>query len=429
MTLNFTDKQKAVWKNTINDYHRWNISLGATRSGKTYLDYYKIPYRIRHAGKSGLILLLGNTKGTLQRNILDPLRDIWTDALVGNIGSDNKVMLFGRQCYALGADKINQVSKLQGAGLSYCYGDEITTWNPEVFNMLKSRLDKPGACFDGTCNPDNPNHWFKAFLDSDADIYQMAFQIDDNTFLDPFFVEQLKKEYEGTVYYDRFIIGRWKAAEGLIYRQFADNPTKYILSFESEADRRLYVADIDFASIGVDFGGNRSLTTFVATGIHRGFSRLTTLSDYHIEGRKGEIDPDRVNTEFIGFVQRLRQRYPDTPIRYCFADSEAQYLINGLRKAANAAVLGITFGDSAKYAITDRIYCTNSLLNTGRRFLMPECQLVKQGLENAAWDSKAAEKGEDVRLDNFSSDIDILDADEYSWERFMGHLLPNYRRK
>jgi len=85
--IDFSRKQKEVWRNTIDMYHRWNISYGATRSGKTYLDYFKIPHRIRNAGHDGLILLLGNTKGTLERNILDPLRQIWTPLLVGHVGS------------------------------------------------------------------------------------------------------------------------------------------------------------------------------------------------------------------------------------------------------------------------------------------------------------------------------------------------------
>ena len=74
--------------------------------------------------------------------------------------------------------------------------------------MLKSRLDKPTSIFDGTCNPDSPNHWFKKFLDSDADIFLQHYVIDDNPFNSPEFIENLKKEYRGTVYYDRFILGK-----------------------------------------------------------------------------------------------------------------------------------------------------------------------------------------------------------------------------
>ena len=62
--------------------------------------------------------------------------------------------MFGEDVYCLGAEKVSQVSKIRGSSLKYCYGDEVVDWNQDVFNMLKSRLDKPYSCFDGACNPD-----------------------------------------------------------------------------------------------------------------------------------------------------------------------------------------------------------------------------------------------------------------------------------
>ena len=189
--------------------HRWNVKTGATRSGKSYLDVlYTIPKRIlERRGEDGLVVLLGNTKGTLQRNVLDPMAEIYGARRVSAIRSDNTATLFGERVYCLGADNKKHVDRLRGASIKYCYGDEVTTWNQGVFEMLKSRLDKPCSCFDGTCNPDSPGHWFKRFLDSDADIYAQAYTIDDNPYLPPEFVEQLKREYAGTVYYDRYIRG------------------------------------------------------------------------------------------------------------------------------------------------------------------------------------------------------------------------------
>ena len=160
--------QKEYFRNAN---RRWNIKTGATRSGKTYMDYYLIPMRIREtADKDGLTVILGNTKGTLQRNIIEPLRKIWGGSYVSDIKSDNTAVLFGEKCYCLGADKISQVDRLRGSSIKYCYGDEVVTWNEDVFTMLKSRLDKPYSSFDGTCNPEGQQHWFKKFLDSDADI-------------------------------------------------------------------------------------------------------------------------------------------------------------------------------------------------------------------------------------------------------------------
>ena len=95
--------------------HRWNLKIGATGSGKSWLDYaVVIPKRLLALRGEGAAVLLGNTQGTLARNILDPMREIWGEALVGSIGSDNTVRLFGRKVYALGADNKKHVARIQG---------------------------------------------------------------------------------------------------------------------------------------------------------------------------------------------------------------------------------------------------------------------------------------------------------------------------
>ena len=63
--MQLSPKQKEFWNNCN---CRWNVKTGATRSGKTYLDYYIIPKRIRACKGDGLIVLLGNTQGTIERN-------------------------------------------------------------------------------------------------------------------------------------------------------------------------------------------------------------------------------------------------------------------------------------------------------------------------------------------------------------------------
>ena len=185
----FSQKQLEYLKNAN---HRWNIKTGATRSGKTYCDYFVIPKRIRNVKGKGLIVLIGSTVSTLSRNILDPMRNIWGEFCVGRPSASDTVMLFGKMWYLIGAARSDQASKLQGSGIEYAYGDEITTWSENVFQMLKSRLDKDTSVFDGTCNPEGPKHWFKSFLDSDADIFHQSYVIDDTPFLSPSFILSLK---------------------------------------------------------------------------------------------------------------------------------------------------------------------------------------------------------------------------------------------
>lgn len=216
-----TVKQAAYLREST---HRWNMKGGATRSGKTYLDYrWVIPKRLRdRSGKEGLNVILGVTKATIERNVLSPMRDIYGDVLVGYIGSDNTVGLFGEKVYALGAEKLSQVSKLRGSSIKYCYGDEVADWSRDVFDLLKSRLDKEYSCFDGTFNPKDPLHWLKEFIDSDADVYYQTYSIDDNPFLDQTFVSELKKEYAGTSLYDRYILGLWAASEGALFTTYPE---------------------------------------------------------------------------------------------------------------------------------------------------------------------------------------------------------------
>ena len=171
--------------------------------------------------------------------------------------------------------------------------------------------------------------------------------------------QEIISEYDPTsVWYRRDILGQCCPTDGLVYQQFADHSEKEILRFHSIEEKEAWFQDVQFFSIGIDFGGNRSLTTFVATAIHRGYQKITVLKDYHIQGRKGDIDSDRVNREFLVFYQQLKKEYPHCYIEYCFADNEAQYLINGLRKACRNAGLPISIGDSAKNEIVqrDRLY-------------------------------------------------------------------------
>jgi PBSX family phage terminase large subunit len=183
---------------------------------------YVIPARLRAViNKPGLAVILGVSRDTIERNVLEPMREIYTNSVVSRINGRNQAYICGEWVYCLGAEKVSQVAKIQGSSIKYAYGDEVAKWNPEVFAMLQSRLDKEYSCFDGSLNPEYPNHWLKEFLDrSDLDAYIQEYTIDDNPFLPESYVDALKKEYAGTVYYDRYILGKWALAEGLIYPMY-----------------------------------------------------------------------------------------------------------------------------------------------------------------------------------------------------------------
>ena len=182
-----SDKQKEFMNNC---HHRYNIKVGARRCGKTYLDnLWTIPKRIlERKGLEGLYGIFGVSKGTIERNVLQPLRQIYGKDLVGTINSNNIARLFGEDVYCLGCEKINQVSKIQGTSFKYAYGDEVAKWSQEVFIMIQASLDKDYSCFDGALNPENNSHWLKKdFLDkveeNELDVYVQHYTIFDNPFL------------------------------------------------------------------------------------------------------------------------------------------------------------------------------------------------------------------------------------------------------
>ena len=218
-SFELTTKQAEYIRNAT---HRWNVACGAVRSGKSYCQIsYCIPSRLleRH-NLRGLKVILGATRANIERNVLQPLRDIYGDSAATAINSQNNCRILGEKVYCIGADNVRQVAKIRGSEIAYCAIDEATDVNPEVFGMLKSRLSLPWSCADITTNPASPNHWFKEFLDSASkgvDIYCQDYTIYDNPFLSREYVHNLEAEYAGSVWFDRYILGKWALAEGLIF--------------------------------------------------------------------------------------------------------------------------------------------------------------------------------------------------------------------
>lgn len=425
----------------VNATHRWNIKSGAVRSGKSYVDTaFVVPFRIRErTGKPGLNVVLGVSKSSIERNVLQPMREIYTDKLIGQINSQNVARICGEEVYCLGAEKVSQVAKIQGASIKYCYGDEVAKWNKEVFQMLKSRLDKPYSCFDGSCNPEHPTHWLKEFLDNDElDIYLQRYTIFDNPFLPVEFVEQLCKEYEGTIYYDRLILGLWKRAEGAIYKRFADDPEKFRCEvLEEPADnsehKQFKKSDIVSIEIGLDFGGNQSGHAFVARGYTDDFRDVIGIMSKRVMAKDTDedIDSNMLDQLFCDFVQEVIDRYGvivkhGDYVEYCniesvYYDNAESVLGNSIRNAVEKRFPWIVVRQAKKATILDRIRCTVRLMGAGRFWITEDCKSLQIAFSDAVWNKDVKDK--DERLDDGSTDIDSLDAFEYTIERDMRELI------
>lgn len=345
--------------------HRWNFKGGATRSGKTYLDFkWIIPLRIRErAGKDGLAVILGVTKSTIERNVLEPMRNLYGDKLVGTISSDNTAWIFGEKCYCLGAEKVSQVSKIRGASIKYCYGDEVADWSEEVFALLKSRLDKEYSCFDGTYNPQYPNHWLKKFLDSNADIFSQVYTIDDNPFLPPSFVENLKKEYAGTVFYDRYILGKWTLAEGLVYPMFGDP-----CIVQDIPDTGDYYISIDYGTHNPFSAGLWCVTK----------TEAVRIGEYYYCGR--EERKEKTPEEYYSEIKRLAG---GRDIKCLIVDPSADAFIATVKKHHDFKVRG------AVNDVLPGIQTTAEMIASGKLKIHESCEDAIREFGLYRWDEKA----------------------------------------
>ena len=353
---------------------RWNFKGGATRSGKTFLDYrWTIPMRIRErAGKDGLVVILGVTKATVERNVLEPMRSVYGEDLVGRIDSSNTVYLFGEKCYALGAGMASQVAKIRGASIKYCYGDEVADWAGEVFQLLKSRLDREYSCFDGTFNPQHPGHWLKQFLDSGADIFCQTYTIDDNPFLPVSFRESLKKEYAGSVFYDRYILGRWTAAEGLVYPMVQEQLDRLVVDQLPDEARRMgrwYIA-VDYGTVNPTAAGLWCVWK----------DRAWMMREYYYDSRKS--GRRRTDEEHYREIEALAA---GVQVERMIVDPSAASFKETVRRYGRFAVW------DADNRVLDGIRLTGALLQENALLFHRSCRGTLEEFQSYRWDVDAPE--------------------------------------
>ena len=384
-SYSLSDKQKQYIREAD---ARWNLKVGAVRSGKSFVDiaHVILDRIISVADQPGLNVIMGVSKETVERNVLQPMRELYTDSIVGNINSRNIAIICGQQVYCLGAEKASQVSKIQGSSIKYCYGDEVAKWNKEVFYMLQSRLDKPYSKFDGSFNPESPGHWLKEFIDrEDLDAYLQNYTIFDNPFLAPEFVANLCKEYEGTVYYKRYILGEWALAEGLIYPKYAEAL--------QEVPDGLTAADY---ALSIDYGTMNAFAALLWARFNTATGPVWWLTDmFYYSGRDTGIqktdaeygdDLDKLVRDIM--VKRERATREDGEAfrkMKTYIDPSAASFIALLRKKTWYRVI------EADNAVLDGIMETQRAIYLGRIKVRPTCKEWIKEAEGYIWDEKAIE--------------------------------------
>ena len=378
--MKLTEKQNEYIRNANK---RLNLKIGAVRSGKSFVDMaYTVPSRIRQvSGKDGLNVLIGVSRDTIERNILQPMREIYTDALIGTINSRNIARVCGEDVYCLGAEKVSQVAKIQGSSIKYCYGDEIAKWNKEVFMMLLSRLDKPYSRFDGACNPENPSHWLKKFIDNpNIDTYIQHYEIFDNPFLPKEYIENLCKEYEGTVYYGRLIKGEWTLAEGLIYPMYMD------------AVENVPEGKAEHYMLSIDYGTQNAFSC----GLWGKYGNVWwRIDEYYYSGRNTGVQ--KTDEEYAQDLDSFIKGIPYGERIKTIIDPSAASFIALLKKRGTYRVI------KADNDVLDGIRETATCLKNGYIKISPDCKNWIKEVQGYVWDD-TSDDDRPVKIDDHAMD-------------------------
>lgn len=219
--------------------------------------------------------------------------------------------------------------------------------------------------------------------------------------------------------YQRYIMGNRACAEGLIFSNFAKDKSPWIVD---DLSKFCQSVQKQFISIGVDFGGNGSDTTFVATLFYNNYHGICIVASDKLIMAGGESDAKDFHNkfkEFILFVSSLGI----CPIRYAFGDCADPVMVSEMRNVVKELKLvnQIRVLDCQKHTIKKRIDTKKVLMSTMHWFVYKDAITVIESTETQVWDNR--EGHEDERLDNGSVDIDTADAEEYSWSGFLDKLI------
>lgn len=431
----------------------YNFAEGAVRAGKTVDNVFAFAHELKTTPDK-LHLATGSTVANAKLNIGDAngfgLEWIFRGQCKwgkykGNecltiCGPDThnktKIVIFA------GAAKIDSFKKIRGNSYGMWIATEI---NLHHDNTIKEAFNRTLAAkrrkFFWDLNPDHPNApIYTEYIDKYINRHKNGelkggvnyehFTIYDNINISDENREAFISQYEkGSIWFLRDILGIRCIAEGLIYPKLAseisstkDKDKLHLIKMEELIKNKDKLMAI---YIGVDFGGTTSGQAFVATGVTQNYQELIAIKSVRYIDNNEDIDPQELGRLFLEFVKDILDRFGY--ITCIYPDSAEPVLIRGLKRTLAEAELGnISFKHALKKYTNDRIFALSTLSAQGRFLYTEETESLQNAISTCVWDEKKVEK---VRLDNGTSDIDSMDAFEYTYERQIKRFLPTFKAK
>lgn len=400
MDLNrlYTPKQIEILKRTnTEDFFILGLH-GAKRTGKTVINndiFLRELIRVRKIAdklkiKEPMYILAGVSSKTIQNNVLQEIYNRYQ--LDIKFDKHNSFTLFGVKVVQAFTGTIGGLGGIRGMTAFGAYVNEASLANEKVFKEIISRCSGDGARIVFDTNPDNPEHWLKKeYIDSKSEnIISYHFELDDNTFLSPRYIQNIKESTPSGMFYDRDIRGLWVTGEGVVYSDFDSN--KHFINDVSDVEFETYIAGVDwgyshFGSIVV-FGIDKLNNWYLLEEHAKQFKEIDYWADValDIKARYGNINfyCDSARPEHVERFRRER-------IRAINADKS---VLSGIEEVARLIKLGRFF------VVSDKV------------------KVFKKEIYNYVWDEKT---GNPVKEND-----DVMDSMRYA---IYSHMRLKARRK
>lgn len=351
------------------------ICDGAVRSGKTVcMSISFIAWAFyRFSGES--FALCGKTISSLKRNVITPLVPI-LESLgfeselkisknileVSRAGKTNFFYLFG------GRDE-SSAALIQGMTLAGVLFDEVALMPRSFTEQALARCSVEGSKFWFNCNPEHPHHWFyEQWIkkSEQKNALSLHFTMEDNPALSDEIVARYKSLYTGA-FYERFVEGKWVAAEGLVYPMFSENHIKAAPENFSE-----YYVSCDYGT-----ANPCSMGLWGKSG-----EKWYRIKEYYHNSRLVKIQ--KTDEEYYSELVKLTA---GLTIKAVIVDPSALSFIECIRRHGAYRVI------PAKNEVINGIRRVSNVLAQGKILICPECEDIIREFSLYRWDEKA---GKDV---------------------------------
>ena len=413
----FSKKQIEILKFAYSEEQNL-ICDGAVRSGKTITMIIAFAlWAMSHFDRTNFAIC-GKTVSSGERNVLKPFMQI--EGLPFDLSYKITSRILTVRCgkkenyfYIFGGKDESSYALIQGTTLAGVLFDEVALMPQSFVDQAIARtLSYENAKRWFNSNPESPNHGFYKnwITDSEKESKHLHFLMEDNPTLSEEAISRAKKLYTG-VFFERYILGRWVRAEGIIFKDLASNPKKYMVSKDELPSLR----DI---SMGADWGGNGSAHALTCTAIGADNCVYVLKSS---KKQAPDVALEELSEWVYGFLNYVEQGYGLGKPLYvgeCNCD-HIDVIINSLNEKGR-----YIFAKTYKPPLADRVFLYSILLADGRlKFVDGKTGDLISEMQNMVFDDKHAET---IPLDDGTMQIDTYDSLTYSlaskWHYLTGEI-------